>query len=291
MKKPYKASLLPVLLLCALLLTSCGKPDDKAPPAPATAAATEALPAHGLPQGRVSEQDKERVLERLEENLSQLYQFEAQSRSKDEYGVSGQLHSEIMADATGYVRGDGSEGFMKMAIAHADERVYWKSPEVYFRVETSVSNQKGNPDFTRVKRAGSLQERLPLSVSLKEQLAFLRRNLALVEMEIVGDNVRFALSDVKAEGLGSLLRPQADFVYYWTLRVAFTDELSYIGTERMLLEWVFNLSERTILNSSFQAYISLVYSGIRTKCDLSTEYRYGLVTSGVLEPPKNIVRE
>lgn len=129
--------------------------------------------------------------------------------------------------------------------------------------------------------------------SLPDQIAFLKKNVDLIDMSIDGDNVYIVLKDTSANDLNLLLQPQVDFVYYIGVSQESITEAapSLISTEQMLLEWVFNLSEIRALDFSYQALVNMSFIGMSAKLDLSTRYLFGLVENPELPPPENIIQD
>ena len=286
MKNRNKALLLLVALLAlALALTGCGK---KEPPAPTPTQVPP--PAHGYPEGDVTGDTKLEILEKLETNHDLLYIFEATSRSRDVAKmITSTYESPLRLDGKGYVRGSGSEGAMKLTLEHLDERIYWKDADVQFRVATDVLGQPGPERFNRITRENSLQSRVVKAVDLPMQLAILKENVDLLDMNIAGDNVYFALSDTAAKDLKKLLQPQVDFVYYMSLRTGVIgDGINLLSTDLMLMEWVFDLSACRPMEISCQATTNLSYVGMRSTGYLETFYRFGLVTNPELPGPEKI---
>lgn len=274
-----------------LILSSCGNRNNNVPKTQSTPVPTKTPPAHGFPEGYVSAENKLKILERLEENGEILYYFEVTSRSKDIVPMLGE--SDMWLDATGYVRGNGTEGFVKLTVDNIDERIYWKAPNIYHRVEKDLFGKTGNPNFVRIKREGGLQERAIKVFSLPNQIALLKKNVDLIDMTIYGDNVYIILKDTGAKDLNLLLQPQVDFAYYIGIsqQSFISVATSYHNTEEMLLEWVFNLSEIRALDFSYQAFINLNIAGFPSKCNLEIRYLFGLVENPELPPPENIIRD
>jgi predicted small lipoprotein YifL len=272
-KRILKTILLMALVAATLLLTACGK---KEPPAPTATPAPP--PAHGYPNGAVSGQDKLDILNKLDRVREPLYIFEAKSRSKDvAKAIFSTYESDLRLDGKGYVRASGTEGAMKLTLDPLEERIYWKGEDVDFRQEIDALGQKGRADYVRLRADDAPQKRIRKAVSIPLQLNILKNNLDLLDMSITGDNVYITMKDTGAQDLKRLLEPQLYFVYYMSQRTGIMGDIGIGDTEDMLLEWVFNLSERKPVEISFQARTKLGYMGLTATCSLETFYRFGLV--------------